>query len=178
VDPKQARPAEWPRLDVEELLRRITAGGVDFVIIGGIAMVLLGSARLTRDLDIVFAPDEGNLEALGRVLVALRARLREVDEDIPFIPDAAILRNIQLLTLETGYGWLDVHRTVDGAPKYEALRRRAQRVDLGDFFVLVASPDDLVEMKSAAGRAQDLADIEELEAIKRLRGLARGPSHV
>jgi predicted nucleotidyltransferase len=170
VDPKQARPAEWPQLDVEELLRRLTAGGVDFVIIGGIAMVLLGSARLTRDLDVVFAPDGGNLDALGRVLVALDARLREVDEDILFAPDTATLRNVQLLTLETGYGWLDVHRTVDGAPKYEALRRRAERIDLGDFFVLVASPDDLVEMKSAAGRAQDLADIEELEAIKRLRG--------
>jgi hypothetical protein len=175
VDPKQARPAEWPRLDVEELLRRLTAGGVDFVIIGGIAMVLLGSARLTRDLDIVFAPDEGNLDALGRVLVALGARLREVDEDVPFIPDAASLRNIQLLTLETGYGWLDVHRTVGGSPKYDALRRRAERVDLGDFFVLVASPDDLVEMKNAAGRAQDLADIEELEAIKRLRGAGSAP---
>ena len=170
MDPKQARPAEWPQLDVEELLRRLTAGGVDFVIIGGIAMVLLGSARLTRDLDVVFAPDGGNLDALGRVLVALDARLREVDEDILFAPDTATLRNVQLLTLETGYGWLDVHRTVDGAPKYEALRRRAERIDLGDFFVLVASPDDLVEMKSAAGRAQDLADIEELEAIKRLRG--------
>jgi predicted nucleotidyltransferase len=178
VDPKQARPAEWPHLDVAELLRQLTAGGVDFVIIGGIAMVLLGSARLTRDLDIFFAPDEGNLEALGRVLIALDARLREVDEDVPFVPDAATLRSIQLLTLETTYGWLDVHRSVDGAPKYEALRRRAERVDLGDFFVLVASPEDLAEMKSAAGRAQDLADIEELEAIKRLRGRARRPSDV
>jgi predicted nucleotidyltransferase len=170
VDPKEARPAEWPHLDVAELLRRLTAGGVDFVIIGGIAMVLLGSARLTRDLDIVFAPDEGNLEALGRVLVALEAHPREVDEDIPFVPDAATLRNIELLTLETSHGWLDVHRIVDGAPKYESLRRRTERVDLGDFFVLVASSDDLVEMKGAAGRAQDLADIEDLEAIKRLRG--------
>jgi hypothetical protein len=155
---------------VAELLRRLTAGGVDFVVIGGIAMVILGSARLTRDLDIVFAPDEANLDALGRVLVGLDARLRGVEEAIPFVPDGRTLRNIVLLTMETSCGWLDIHRTVDGAPNYETLRRRAERVDLGEFFVLVASPDDLVGMKRAAGRTQDLADIEELEAIKRLRG--------
>jgi len=169
MDPKDLRPAEWPPLDAEEMLRRLTAGGVDFVVIGGIAMILLGSARLTRDLDIVFGPDPTNVEALGRVLVNLGARLREVHEDVPFVPDGRALASIQLLTLRTSVGWLDVHRSVDGAPRYDALRRRAERLDLGDFVVLVASPDDLEAMKLAAGRAQDLADLEELEAIKRLR---------
>jgi hypothetical protein len=169
VDPKDRLPAEWPELDVEELLRRLVAGGVDFVVIGAIAVVLHGSARLTRDLDIVFAPDNGNLEALGRVLVALDARLRDVEEEVPFVPDAGTLRGVQLLTLATSAGWLDVHRRVDGAPPYANLRRNAERMDLGDFFVLVASPDDLIAMKRAAGRDRDLADIAEIEAIKRLR---------
>ena len=70
-DPKDRRPAIWPgEFDPGELLRRLVAAGVDFVVIGGIAAVLHGSARLTRDLDIVFAPDAGNLEALARVLPA------------------------------------------------------------------------------------------------------------
>lgn len=169
MDPKDQRPAQWPELDVQELLRRLTAGGVDFVVIGAFAVVLHGSARLTRDLDIIFAPDGGNLEALGRVLVTLEAKLRDVDEDVPFMPDAGTLAGVQLLTLTTTSGWLDVHRTVDGAPPYDRLRRNAERMDVGDFFVLVASPDDLIAMKRAAGRGQDLADIAELEAIKRLR---------
>ena len=73
MDPKDRLPAEFPPLEAEEILRRLTAGGVDFVVIGGIALVLLGSPRMTRDLDIVFAPDDANLDALGRVLI-VRAR--------------------------------------------------------------------------------------------------------
>jgi Nucleotidyl transferase AbiEii toxin, Type IV TA system len=169
VNPKDTLPAEWPPLDAEALLRRLTAGGVDFVVIGGIALVLHGSARMTRDLDIVFAPDRGNLEALGRVLVDLQARLRGVRDNVPFLPDARTLDGVALLTLTTPAGWLDVHREVDGVPSYDVLRGNAERMSLGTFSVLVASPDDLTAMKRAAGRPRDLADLEEIEAIKRLR---------
>lgn len=167
--PEHPPSPEWPDLDVEEILRRLTAAGVDFVVIGGMALVLSGSARLTRDLDIVFAGDPANLEALGGVLVGLDARLREIDEDVPLVADAQTLSNVRLLTLTTAAGWLDVHRDVDGAPPYKALRQRAERVNLGDFAVLVASPHDLIAMKRAAGRPQDIADIAELETIVRLR---------
>ena len=169
MDPKDRLPAEWPDLDVEEMLRSLVAAGVDFVVVGGIAMILLGSSRLTRDLDIVFASDEANLESLGYVLVGLRAQLREVPDDVPFVADKRTLANIELLTLDTSAGWLDVHRRLDGAPSYETLRKRAERHNLADFSVLVASPDDMLAMKEAAGRSVDLADIEELNAIKRLR---------
>jgi hypothetical protein len=169
MDPKDRLPAEWPRLNAEEMLRRLTAAGVDFVVIGGMAVILSGSARLTRDLDIVFAPDDGNLDVLGHVLQGLDAKLREVEEGVPFMPDGRTLRNVQLLTLTTAEGWLDVHREVDGMPPYETLRRNAERLSVDDFAVLVASPDDMIAMKRQAGRPIDLQDIEELEAIKRLR---------
>lgn len=170
MDPKEARPAIWPgEFDARELLRRLTAAGVDFVVIGGIAAILHGSARVTRDLDIVFALDNANLEALGRVLIESEARLRGVDDDVPFVPDARTLKRVQLLTLETNAGWFDVHRRPEGAPPYEGLRRNADRMDVGGFSILVASVDDLLAMKRAAGRTQDLLDIETLVAIKRLR---------
>jgi hypothetical protein len=169
-DPKDQIPAIWPKeFDAAELMRRLVGAGVDFVVIGGVAAILHGSARLTRDLDIVFAPDEANLETLGTVLVESEARLRGVDDEVPFVADAPTLKGIQLLTLETNAGWFDVHRRPDGAPPYEGLRRNAERMNVGEFSVLVASLDDLLAMKRAAGRPQDLVDVETLEAIKRLR---------
>jgi predicted nucleotidyltransferase len=158
-----------PELLADQILARLTARGVDFVVIGGIAAVLHGSARNTFDLDISFATDGPNLEALGAELIALGARLKGVDESVPFTPDAETLRRIEVLTMVTDLGELDVLTRPAGGPSYEALRRRADRFDLGGFSVRVASIEDLIAMKLAAGRAKDLADVEELEAIKRVQ---------
>ena len=156
-------------LDVTRILRALTERGVDFVVIGGIAAVLHGSARNTFDLDVCFATDPANLKALGDALMALHARLRGVDAG-PFIPDAATLRRIEVLTLSTDAGDLDVLARPAGAPRFAALRRHADRFDLGDFSVLVASVEDLIAMKSAAGRPKDREAVAELETIRRLRG--------
>jgi hypothetical protein len=167
MDPKDQLPAEWPRFDPRAMLRRLTEAGVDFVVIGGIAVIAQGYVRTTRDLDIAFAGDAANLEALGRVLTALDARLREVGGDIPFVADARTLAGIQLLTLDTSLGWLDIHRVVSGVDHYEDLRERATPVSLEGIRVRIASIDDLLAMKAAAGRDKDRLDIAALEAIKR-----------
>jgi predicted nucleotidyltransferase len=167
VDPKDIRPARWPVLNAREMLRRLALARVDFVVIGGIAMVLHGSARNTRDLDIVFAPSEANLKRLGVVLVDLDARLRDAEAPLPFVPDWRTLKNIQLLTLATDEGWLDAHRSVPGMDRYPELRRRAERFTFDDFSVLAASHDDLIKMKRAAGRDVDRGDLNELAVMKR-----------
>jgi hypothetical protein len=155
--------------DAKRLLRALVDGGVDFVVIGGVAGVLHGSARATFDLDVCFASNADNLEALGSTLVGLHAQLRGVSEAVPFIPDAAALRRVEVLTLTTTAGDLDVLRAPWGAPRYDVLRGHADRYDVGGFEVRVASVEDLIAMKSAAGRPKDLGDVEELEAILRLR---------
>ncbi len=159
-------PAE---LDVARALRALTERGVDFIVIGGIAAVLHGSARNTFDLDLCFATDEANLVALGQVLVALHARLRGVPDDVPFVADAATLRRVEILTLTTDAGDVDVLARPPGAPPYATLRARADRFDIGGFLVLVCSVEDLIAMKSIAGRDKDRAVVGELEAILRLR---------
>jgi hypothetical protein len=159
---------QWPAFSPTPILARLVAHGVDFVVVGGIAVVLHGSARLTQDLDISYATDDANLEQLGATLIELGAKLRGLDEDVPFVPEARTLRQTSILRLETNHGIVDVLAAPDGAPPYADLRARADRFSLGDFAVLVASIDDLLSMKHAAGRAKDLADIEDLEAIRRL----------
>lgn len=60
----------------------------------------------------------------------------------------------------------------DEAPRYQELKAEALEADLGSMKVLVASIDDLIAMKRAAGRPKDLGHIAELETIQRL--LAEG----
>ena len=167
--------AEWPELHLEALLRALVSHGVDFVIVGGIAVIAHGSARITRDLDICYATDQSNLDVLGAALLDLGARLRGVEEEIPFVPDGRSLRRTTILTLDTNHGWIDLLAAPSGAPPYAALRQRAERVTFGNIAVLVASLDDLESMKRAAGRPRDLVDVEEIEVIRRLRRRAPGP---
>lgn len=158
--------------DPHQILGMLTARGVDFVVIGGIAAVLHGSARITQDLDVCFATDDANLDALGKVLVELEARPRGLPDEIAFVPDRDTLRRVEVLTLTTTAGDFDVLARPEGAPTYRRLRENADRYDVGAFAVLVASVEDLLAMKRAAGRAKDLADIDELTAIARLRSRA------
>jgi hypothetical protein len=76
---------------------------------------------------------------------------------------------VDLLTLDTPHGALDVLARPSGMTSYEALRRNAERMDIGGHLVLVASPLDLIAMKRTARRPKDLADIAELEAIIKIR---------
>ena len=161
--------AEWPEFRPRPLLERLVAGQVDFVVIGGLAAVVHGSATITRDLDVVYSADHENLDRLGAVLVALGARLRGVTDDVPFVPDGRTLRRTRVLTLDTPDGRLDLLAEPDGSPPYERLRERALRADLDSVEVRVASLEDLIAMKKAAGRPKDLVAVEELEAIQRLQ---------
>jgi hypothetical protein len=158
---------ELPEFSPVELLRRLVAGSVDFVVVGGVAATAHGSVAFTQDLDISYAPDSDNLGRLGDVLVSIGARLRGVTDDVPFVPDGRTLRRTRVLTLDTPLGWVDLQP--DGAPVYERLRARALVTDLGGVEVRVASLEDLIAMKKAAGRPKDLVAVEELEAIQRLR---------
>ncbi len=164
-----------PDLDATRLLGLLTARGVDFVVVGGVAAILQGGAQFTDDLDICHATDPGNLRALGKALIEIDATLTGVVDDVPFTPDERTLRGVEVLTLDTSAGKLDLLAKPDGAPPFRALRERADRLDVGAFAVLVASLPDLIAMKRAAGRPKDEIAVEELEVIRRLRAQGVGP---
>lgn len=151
------------------LVEALVEGGVDFVIIGGVAVILQAMPRFTKDLDICYSTDQVNLDALGNVLVAQGARLRGIPETVPFVPDGRTLRRTQIMCLTTPVGDIDLLVNPDGAPPYSALRRHADVMDLGGQSVRIASIEDMLAMKRAAGRPQDLVDLESLEAARRRR---------
>lgn len=157
-----------PEFRPDRLFARLSDGGVDYVVIGGLAAQAHGSATFTNDTDVCYATDDDNLRRLGEVLVALGARLRGVAEDVPFVPDGRTLRRTQVLTLDTPYGGLDVLAAPSGFPGYAALSERAMTIEWAGATIKVTSLEDLIAMKRSAGRPKDLLAVEELEAIQRI----------
>ncbi len=76
---------------------------------------------------------------------------------------------MQILTLDTPEGGLDVLSDPDGSPGYAALKTRAEPIDFDGFQIDIASIEDLLAMKRSANRVQDHADIEALTIIQRVR---------
>ena len=76
--------------------------------------------------------------------------------------------NSTVLTLDTDLGRIDLLAEPDGAPPYSVLKSHATSFEMDGKDVFVASIDDLISMKRAAGRPKDIGHIAELETIKKL----------
>lgn len=135
--------------------------------IGGVAGRLWGSPTMTNDTDICYASDPDNLERLARGLHDLEARLRGVDEDVPFLLDAKALANGGTFTFVTRLGPLDVLGIPSGTRGFEELAANAVAFDLGgDLVVPVCHLEDLIRMKRASGRPKDRIEVEVLGAVR------------
>ena len=162
---------ESPPLDVQRLLKTLREFGVEFVVVGGIAVVLHGRQRATFDLDICYDRSQRNARALLRALNALHAHVRGGAG--PLLDFRALQRG-DVFAFRTDAGNLDCLAAPDGTTGYEDLAPDAVVADFGDFSVHLASLDDLIRMKEASGqkprRAKDLDDLEALRFIQRTRG--------
>ena len=147
-------------------LQTLDRHGVRFVVIGGIGARLHGSPTVTRDTDICYERSPENLERLAAALEELGARLRGVDEDVPFLLDAKTLGAGDHFTFRTRAGDFDVLGQPAGVRGFDELAERATPFDIDGITVLVASIDDLIRMKRAAGRAKDLIEVEVLAAVR------------
>jgi hypothetical protein len=146
-------------------LRALERHGVRYVMIGGLGARLHGSPSVTNDLDICHARDRANLEALARTLRELAATLRGAPEGIPFQLDAKTLEMGDHFTFATTAGSLDCLGTPAGVDGFDELRRGATVYRIEDLEVPVASVEDLIRMKRAAGRPKDLIEVEVLSAL-------------
>ena len=93
--------------------------------------------------------------------------MRGIEEDFPFEPDARALKSGSNFTFATDLGDLDVIGWPDGISSYDELVSAAVPMRIGRQDVLVASIDDLIRMKRAAGRPKDIAGALALEEVKR-----------
>jgi len=155
--------------DFKALLEALAAAGVEFILVGGLAGIAHGSARLTQDIDIVYARSDENLEKLARALAQHHPYLRGAPPGLPFKWDAATLRHGLNFTLETTLGDIDLLGEITGGGRYEDLLAHTLELRLFNRPILCLDLDKLIETKRAAGRPKDLEAIAELEALRETR---------
>ena len=160
-------PPELSDDHVAAICRVLLGHGVRFVIIGGIAARLHDTGHATVDMDICPSTDDPNLSNLAAALVELGARLRvEGDTDgVAFDAHPDTLRNVEMLTLITEHGPLDLCFAPAGFPEgYSTLSEDASVIEVSAVALPVASLEDVVTSKRAAGRPKDIVALPQLEA--------------
>lgn len=110
-------------LDAEIILRTLFEHGVDYVLVGGLAVQTHGHVRTTIDVDLIPAPVPANRQRLAAALTALGAVVVNPGAEGTAIT-ARMLARATPWQFATRHGAIDVLHDAPGAPAYEALRRR------------------------------------------------------
>ena len=153
----------------EEILAALVAADIRFVVIGGVAATIQGSARFTNDIDFCYDASPDNIERLATRLAQWNAYLRGVERGLPFIMDAKAFRITPVMTLTTDVGDIDVMDFVPGVGDYAAAFKGSEAVEIGDVEFRSLNLDALIASKRAVRRPKDLEQLIELEAMRALR---------
>jgi hypothetical protein len=165
----------------EAIVRALDAARVDYLVVGGLAVIAHGYERLTKDVDLVIGLERENIVRGLRALMTIGYRLA-----IPVTPEEfadparreAWRRDKNMVVLKL---WSDEHRrTPIDVFVFEPFNfeRELATATWRDFGGPARAPilalETLLTMKRAAGRPQDLADVAALEALKRLTETSNG----
>ena len=158
-------------LDFQTIFKDLNDLGIDYLVVGGLAVNFHGVPRMTYDIDLMVLLEPKNI-------LKLVTKITEwgYQPKIPIDPrDLADQAKRNSWIFEKGMkainfyseilpiGEIDI--VIDSPVPYEELRSRAIRVELQDEKVPTVSIHDLIELKLRAGRKQDLADVEHLKMV-------------
>ena len=155
--------------NLEKLLKALSEQQVEFVIIGGAAAVIHGSAYVTGDLDICYSREKENLTKLAAALASFNPFLRGAPKDLPFKVDAESLKSGLNFTLTTDLGDLDLLGELAGLGGYTEVLSFCEELELYGVPFKVLTLEGLIRNKRVVGRAKDLRLLPELEALLAIR---------
>lgn len=153
----------------EAILAALLARGIRFVVIGGVAATIHGSARLTNDIDLCYDAAPDNVDRLVALLTEWQAYLRGVVPGLPFILDARTFGTTPVLTLTTTMGAIDLLDVVPGVGAFAQALAASEPVRVGVTEFRALTLEALISSKKAVRRKKDLEQLIELEAILALR---------
>ena len=158
-------------LDYQTIFRELNKVGVDYLVVGGLAVNFHGIPRMTYDIDLMILLDPGNIRKLVDKLKEWGYRPK-----VPVDP-------ADLADEETRNSWIEqkgmkafnfysdtlpigeIDLVIESPIPYAELKHRAVRVEIQGERVPVVSIPDLIAMKLHAGRKQDLSDVDHLRLI-------------
>jgi predicted nucleotidyltransferase len=155
--------------DPRRVITVLNKADVEYVVIGGVAMVAHGSARTTLDMDVCYRRSKENIEKLSEALQPFHPRLRGAPADLPFRFDARTIQAGLNFTLFTDLGDLDFLGEVSGIGSFEAVLDASEINQVAGIECRILSLSGLIRAKQAAGRNKDLNAIHELEALRDLK---------
>jgi len=148
--------------DFRDLLAEFNAQGVEYLIVGAHALAAHGHVRATQDLDVWVCPDPKNAQRVMLALQAFGAPLQDLTESDLATPGIVFQIGVEPIRI-------DIITAIDGVEFAEAWPSRVLS-KFGDQPVAILSREHLIKNKRAAGRTQDLADVERLEQLGKKRG--------
>ena len=151
--------------DFPRLIGALSDAGVEFIIVGGLAATVHGSARLTQDVDVVYRRTDENIRRLAEALANLEPYLRGAPPGLPFDWSAATIRRGLNFTLVTKAGDIDLLGEIVGGGTYDHLATSCATIELFGRTCRCLDLPALIRAKRAAGRPKDLEAVAELEAL-------------
>jgi predicted nucleotidyltransferase len=136
---------------LEELLEALSTAGLEVVLIGNAAAILHGVPLLTQGVDLMVRDHPRLEEKLKQFARAFGVRLTR-----PYEPTSQVIRATGRPVM------IDFVRALSSRKSFASIRSRAVRVRVGNKMVWVASLDDVIAAKEAAGRPKDKATLEIL----------------
>jgi predicted nucleotidyltransferase len=147
------------------LIRRFVDAKAEFILIGGVAATVHGSARLTRDIDFVYARDDANIARVVAALEGTKTYLRGAPPGLPFRFDEETVRHGLNFTLTCDLGDIDLLGEVTGGGTYGDLLPHSMPIKVSGVPCRCLDLPTLIRVKRAAGRPKDMEAIAELEAL-------------
>jgi hypothetical protein len=152
-------------VDLAQIIPPLVRAKVDFILIGGMAGILHGSARVTFDIDLVYSRTPKNIKRLAAAVAPHTPKLRDLPADLPFKRDAKTIQSGLNFSLTTNIGDLDLFGEIAGGESCNHLLPHSFEVEaFGVRFRRVDLPT-LIRIKEAADRAKDYEAIAELRVL-------------
>ena len=117
-------------IDFEKTIRVFGEAEIECVIVGGLAATIHGSARLTQDVDFVYARNRANVERLVAALKPDSPYLRGAPPGLPFDWSEATIERGLNFTLTTTLGDIDLLGEITGGGAYDALLPHSVDVEM------------------------------------------------